>query len=469
MVLIFKNFMKAPHPSLSYLLGIESKKQMHKMEILPKNKSLTRLQNINFLVMKTFLNLSLVFLFTFSLHAQVGIGTTTPEAALDIFSTNDGLLIPRVALILETSPLPLTLPADAELVFNTATVATLTPGFYYWSTGIGAWIRIGDIATPPPPPPSFGAWLLAGNAAVAADFIGTTNNVDLLFRRGGVLSGRIGFNNTAFGRGALSNISSGIDNVAIGANALSAVSTQRQNTAVGFTALQANIGEWNTAVGYEALSRINSGSAQLNVAVGFQAMDFATGIANNNVAIGAGALRDVSGTFNVALGSGAGTNIDGGTNNIAIGNNAQVATAGGANQIQMGNGIGFARIDIPWNTTSDRRFKSDIKTSELGLDFIQTLRPVSYVRKNDKKKRTEYGFIAQELEQALINANDANNGIIHIDQKGMYSVRYNDFLPMTIKAVQEQQELIEKLQKDNEQLKAMNAAILKRLEALENK
>ena len=31
-------------------------------------------------------------------HAQVGIGTIAPMGALDITSTNDGLLVPRVAL-----------------------------------------------------------------------------------------------------------------------------------------------------------------------------------------------------------------------------------------------------------------------------------------------------------------------------------------------------------------------------------
>ena len=51
----------------------------------------------------------------------------------------------------------------------------------------------------------------------------------------------------------------------------------------------------------------------------------------------------------------------------------------------------------------------------------------------------------------------------------MYGVRYNDFIPMTVKAVQEQQELIEKLQAENAELLKANAEILKRLESLESK
>jgi hypothetical protein len=157
----------------------------------------------------------------------------------------------------------------------------------------------------------------------------------------------------------------------------------------------------------------------------------------------------------------------GGTNRIVIGDSAPVP---GSNSIRIGNTtIGTATTQIAWTTTSDRRWKDNIKDSGLGLDFLQTLRPVSYVRKNDENKKTEYGFIAQELEGALIAAGDKNNAIISKDLEGMYGVRYNDFISITVKAVQEQQVIIEELQKDNEELKAVNAAILKRLEALENK
>ena len=105
----------------------------------------------------------------------------------------------------------------------------------------------------------------------------------------------------------------------------------------------------------------------------------------------------------------------------------------------------------------------------MGLDFIKTIRPVSYIRNDDVNKKTEYGFIAQELETALNNAGAANNGILSKTANGMFAVRYNDFLPMTVKAVQEQQVLIEKLQKVNAELMKTNAEILKRLEVLEKK
>lgn len=50
------------------------------------------------------LTLSLLLILTsISINAQVGIGNSNPQGILDISSTNDGLLIPRVALTSTTT------------------------------------------------------------------------------------------------------------------------------------------------------------------------------------------------------------------------------------------------------------------------------------------------------------------------------------------------------------------------------
>lgn len=71
---------------------------------------------------------------------------STPDASslLDIQSTTKGLLVPRIALTGTTSATPLTLPATSLLVYNTATVSDVTPGYYY-NSGTGAspnWTRL---------------------------------------------------------------------------------------------------------------------------------------------------------------------------------------------------------------------------------------------------------------------------------------------------------------------------------------
>lgn len=62
------------------------------------------------------------------------------SAMLDITSTTQGLLIPRVALSSTTVAAPVTSPAASLMVYNTATAGDVTPGFYYWD-GTSKWVR----------------------------------------------------------------------------------------------------------------------------------------------------------------------------------------------------------------------------------------------------------------------------------------------------------------------------------------
>ena len=70
-------------------------------------------------------------------EAQIGIGTTTPDASaqLDVNSSTKGLLAPRVALTSMDAAGPVTSPATGLLVYNTATAGTspnnVVPGYYY--------------------------------------------------------------------------------------------------------------------------------------------------------------------------------------------------------------------------------------------------------------------------------------------------------------------------------------------------
>ncbi|MEO7310428.1 MAG: FG-GAP repeat protein [Chitinophagaceae bacterium] len=83
----------------------------------------------------------------------VGIGTTTPNssAILDVQSSTKGILVPRIALTAANSATPVTAPADALLVYNTATAGTgsnaIVPGFYYWNTSAGRWSAMKETVT----------------------------------------------------------------------------------------------------------------------------------------------------------------------------------------------------------------------------------------------------------------------------------------------------------------------------------
>lgn len=145
-----------------------------------------------------FFSLFSTFLGFINCNAQVGMGTLTPQGALDITSTTDGLLMPRIALS-ATNVATVTTPTTSELVYNTFTSAAgatqVTPGFYYWDGA--AWIAVATGAN--------SDWKLTGNAGTVAgtNFVGTTDAIDYVTKtnnteRVRVLSnGRVGINNAA--------------------------------------------------------------------------------------------------------------------------------------------------------------------------------------------------------------------------------------------------------------------------------
>ena len=123
---------------------------------------------------------------------------------------------------------------------------------------------------------------------------------------------------------------------------------------------------------------------------------------------------------------------------------------------------------------SDRRLKENIEESALGLDFIKDVNPVQFefIDKNNPHNRgTQFGFIAQELEQAMIsNGVEGYNGIVYIpdlspeeggSEENYYLVNHEQLISPLIKAVQE-------LSSKNEMLENLVSELESRITALEN-
>lgn len=91
--------------------------------------------------------------------------------------------------------------------------------------------------------------------------------------------------------------------------------------------------------------------------------------------------------------------------------------------------------------TSDAKDKHHIKDSELGLDFIKALRPVSFKLRVEAQGKRHYGFVAQELDTCLKGR--SFGGLV--DSESGYGVVYTELIAPLVKAVQEQQEQIEEL------------------------
>jgi len=121
-----------------------------------------------------------------------------------------------------------------------------------------------------------------------------------------------------------------------------------------------------------------------------------------------------------------------------------------------------------WTNLSDERFKDNVEENIPGLAFISKLRPISYnlnVRKIDRflnipdsvnaderlqqgirdKESIRYtGFLAQEVEQAAKSIGYDFSGVdAPKADDDMYGLRYAEFVVPLVKAVQEQQEMIE--------------------------
>jgi trimeric autotransporter adhesin len=195
----------------------------------------------------------------------------------------------------------------------------------------------------------------------------------------------------------------------------------------------------------------SSPSARFNTGLG-------TGVLSNlttgysNVGIGHGSLSNLtSGNNNTALGHNAGTSSNNLVNATAIGADA---TVNASHKVRIGSSsVTTYETQVPWITGSDIRLKKDIKDSDLGLDFINKLRPVSYRLKiQDKNEGLSYGFIAQEVEEAL---GDRKTKIIDTqkDEEALKFMRYTDLIAPMTKAIQEQQEQIEELRAEIEFLK----------------
>ena len=119
-------------------------------------------------------------------------------------------------------------------------------------------------------------------------------------------------------------------------------------------------------------------------------------------------------------------------------------------------------------------FRSNVKDYSLGLNFINALRPVSYIYNNNDNGIVYNGFIAQEVEQTLKKLGMEFSGLCKPqNENDHYSLRYAEFTVPLVKAVQEQQKIIDSLKfqvssfkLENENLKAENAVILNEVKNL---
>lgn len=111
-------------------------------------------------------------------------------------------------------------------------------------------------------------------------------------------------------------------------------------------------------------------------------------------------------------------------------------------------------------STSDRRLKKDVVAYNYGIAALRQLNPYKYhYIDNADGSPLSVGFMAQDVEKVYP---EAVHKLVDKEGKPVYMLDYQAMSVLTIKAIQEQQQIIDKQQKQIEDL-------LKRVEKLEQK
>jgi len=321
-------------------------------------------------------------LFSTSLFAQVGINTTTPNAQLDIRSSNqvapastDGMLIPKIDTFPAVNP---TVVQQGMLVYLTSNVGSNPQGFYYWNNPTTTWIPIGNNNN--------NNWNVSGNLGTndLTNFIGTLDNTPLNFRVNNSNVGKFnsGLNNYAIGLNTLTQTNPGTQTIAIGTGAGRFQQTGTfGNIYMGHLAGENNAtGLRNTFIGLSAGR--NNTSASNSTIIGFNAgvssngssntfLGFASGFANTtsglNTFIGAGSGQsNTTGNINTYIGALSGSSNTIGQNNTFLGHQSGVNNISGNDNLFLGqlsgqnNTIGSANTAIGKST---RFLASDLNNS----------------------------------------------------------------------------------------------------------
>lgn len=174
-------------------------------------------------------------------------------------------------------------------------------------------------------------------------------------------------------------------------------------------------------------------------------------------------INNITGSQNTFIGCDANSITDSSAlqGSTALGYNTTVSSSHsvyvGYNTTSIGGPVG-------WTNLSDGRFKENVQENVPGINFIMKLRPVTYnlnyrkcdlfVRGTDTMLESnryeelynikQTGFIAQEVEKA---ASDLNYDFHGVDKpqnkKTPYGLRYSEFVVPLVKAVQEQQNMLQ--------------------------
>ena len=163
-------------------------------------------------------------------------------------------------------------------------------------------------------------------------------------------------------------------------------------------------------------------------------------VTNDGNALGTTALK----WSDLHLASGAVINFNNGDVTVTHSANT-LAFAGASSGYTFDTNVSAVTVTV----TSDRRYKTNIEP------LVDKLKPVSYELKDSKEQVRHIGFVAQDVEEILPQLVETQDNAEK--KKGL---RYDEFIPVLTKAIQE-------LKARNDNLKAANEELVARLAKLE--
>ncbi len=289
------------------------------------------------------------FLLTQSLFAQVAINDdgsdANPHAALDISSTDKGILIPRVSTAQKNNMAnTLTVNEDGLMVYD----VTLK-SFWVWNGTDLQWKR----------------------------FSGGVEKIDDL------TDGKSDSDGSDDGSSVFLGVDAGQNDDA----------SDNMNVGVGYQTLRSNTtGHYNEAIGYQALFANTSGSK--NVAIGLDAMHFST-TASDNIAIGHRSGRNISTSYgNIAIGTEALLTNTTGYFNVAIGDQALSANLTGTTNVAIGESA-LTNNTASHNTAVGSSSLSTNSSGQLNAAFGKN----TLAHNTTASYNTAYGASAMETHQ----------------------------------------------------------------------
>ena len=289
--------------------------------------------------------------------------------------------------------------------------------------------------------------------------------------------------NTVLGMQAGVDLTTGGYNTFVGSYCGDELIGGSNNTALGYAAYQHSAGKLNVAIGNGAMNNTGGSgdSPYANTAVGATSLKSLQNGASGNIGLGLQALPGcTTGDYNIGIGYKSGENLTTGSYNIAIGRENDFSASNASGQIVIGRGcattenyqvaIGYTNgvirnefdTDATWTQSSDLRKKKNINDMNLGLEFIDKLRPITYQWKPNNELPEQFDEYAEEntkdIETVMsgLGAQDVKQALEEVgyterfpgwkeDTDGSQRISKEEFVIPLINAIQELKAEVEML------------------------